>query len=42
MLSETGYTILNVWVIKNDKFAILSLVIMSPNGILYLKVEKLY
>jgi len=37
MLSDTHYTILN----KNDTFAVL-LVIMSPNGILHLKMEDPY
>jgi len=39
MLPDTHYTILNVWLFKNDKLAILLLVITSPNGILHLKME---
>ena len=39
MLSDTHYTVLNVWLFKNDKFAVLVLVIVSSNDILYLKME---
>ena len=42
MLSDTHYTKLNVWLFKNDKFAVLLLVIMSPNDILHLKMEDPY
>ena len=39
---DTHYTILNVWLFNNDKFAVLLLVIMSSNDILHLKMEDLY
>ena len=42
MLPDTHYTILNVWLFKNNKFAVLLLVIMSPNDILDLKMKDPY
>ena len=42
MLSDTYYTILNVWLFKNDKFAVLLPVITSANGILHLKMDDSY
>jgi len=42
MVSGTHYTISNVWLFKNDKFAVLLLGIMLPNGIMHLKMEDLY
>ena len=42
MLSDTFYTMLNVWLFKNEKSAVLLLIIMSLNGILHLKMENLY
>ena len=38
MLSDTDYTILSVWLFKNDEFAIL-LVIKAPHNILHLQME---
>jgi len=38
----THYTILNVWLLKNDKLAVLLLDSMLPNGVLYLKMEDPY
>ena len=42
MLSDTHYTIPNVWLFKNDKFVVLLALIMLPNDILLLKMEDLY
>ena len=41
MLSDTHYLKLNVWLFKNDKFALL-LVIMSQNCIFHVKMEDPY
>ena len=38
MISDTHYTIINVWLFKDDKFAVLQVIIMSPNNILHLKM----
>ena len=42
MLSDTHYTILNVWLFKNDKFTVLLQCLTSSNDILHLKMEDPY
>ena len=39
-MSDTYYTIINAWLFKNDKFAVILLVIMWPNDILHIKMEN--
>ena len=42
VIRHTVRNIFYVWLFKNEKFAILLLVIMSPNDILHLKMEDPY